>query len=196
MIWIVLISLAVFIVSFFIVIADMMRKSAGWGCLGLLFFPATLIWAVTTYSGRKKLVATLLYCSITVLGLSTYLEIRSAKATLKKFFVKIQQEVEPSCRFSNAISWASDFKVYFVWCRSAAVESIKYKDVDEMVERYEQNIIEPLLEPYAATLGSNEEVGIDIAIMSPSSIVACFEVRAPGTVTRSWHSGTEEPCGR
>ena len=195
MIWIMAISIISFMVLHFIVLADMLRKHTGWGCLGILFFPATLVWVLTNYSGKKKLVASLLYGSLAVCCLSSYIHTVSAKATLKPFFANLQEETETSCYFPGTTSWQDGLTVYLVWCHSPVVDNIKYRDVDEMVDRYQQELVEPLLDAYSKTLGEDEEIGVDIAIMSPSSIVACFRVQAPGAVTDSWHSGTEEPCG-
>ncbi len=186
-----LVCLCVFLPTGFIVVIDMFRKKMALGCLGLILFPIMpFIWVVKWYSGKRKIVAPVLYISA-ILGISLLtIQWQKASGDLEVFIEEAEKRVGLKCIF-NGIKVEEEALLYTLIGIPTKKHEIIYTDVNDMVDQYQKHYIDPMLSDFSELYPEQNEENIAIGIPTPSGFYACYKITHPGTVVKRWH-GSED----
>lgn len=183
------------IITYLLVIVDMGEKnSAVLGCAGLLLFPITYYWALFKYSGRRKVVAPLLWGSTLLLIGVAYLAANEVNRDLEGFFEDSRSELGISCQFTNTLTWSANGRLVWVACRPPSTERVEFRNTSELVESYRNEYGSKLASAYGRHATNDDR--LILMIPAPGNLYACYEVDPSGEISDSWFTGPEEPCKR
>ena len=68
---------------------------------------------------------------------------------------------------------------------------IDYKGLDELVLRYREIFVQPIVANYPEHLRDRDSSIIELAIRTPSGFLACFRIEPPGFITGAWHESED-----
>lgn len=180
--------------SYLLVVVDMTKQEGSvMGCSALFLFPVPFVWAPFKYSGRRTLVASVLWDSTLALAGLSLIEVEASTRALDGFVQAADSELGISCRFTGDMSWTDDGKTILAVCSPPDLSKVEYRSADEMVTRYQGAFADRLSRIYASHPTDSRLV---LAIRSPSDLYACYSIDRSGRILEAWSSGPSEPCKR
>lgn len=191
--WIAIIAGIVWFGLAMIVVADMFRKNAALGFLGLVLLPIVpFIWVLKWYGGRRWRVGSALYLSAAVAFAAMTMGWDDAADSVQPFVRAAKQEVALDCQF-NATGTGGGHTYHRLLCSSDKVKQIQFSSSDDMAQQYNAQLVAPLVAIYRRTLTSTDAPHLIVGILSPAGLVSCHRLDASG-VLKVWVTGTEDPC--
>jgi len=176
-----------------VVVADMFRKNAALGFLGLVLLPIVpFIWVLKGYSGRRWRVAPALYLSAALSWVALTLGWSSAADALAPFLLAAQTQAGLQCELT-ATGSGGGHSYYRVLCSSDKVAQIRFVSSDDMAQQYNTQLVVPLVAIYRNTLPGPDAPHLIVGIASPAGMVSCHRLDATG-VQKVWVTGTDDPC--
>lgn len=157
----------------------------------MLLFPiAPFVWVIKFYSGNRKLMALLLFgTAIMSIFIITHLW-WSAKIELQSLIKATQDTVGLRCSLKS-ISTNSEGKQYVLVCTPTKKVDLKYSDVKDMVDRYQEHYIDPIIPLLEDVFPERDNTLVIFAIATPSGFYACYKTKYPGKLVEKWH-GSED----
>ncbi|WP_155949262.1 hypothetical protein [Gayadomonas joobiniege] len=166
----------------------MFKQKVWLGLLGLFFFPFTYYHAFVNYSGnRKRISAALLVTTVLGFGYTQYQEYVAEKE-LTPFFKLVSLNHSTKCQVESGITWRGGTTLYNVSCNPKYINEIEYTNEEELISKYREFIVQPLLKEYSQTFGKVEAKGIKLIILSPSRMSACYIIENPNEIVELWSS--------
>lgn len=188
-----LICILIAFVLWILIIVNMFKRTVCWGFFGLIAFFPTYYHAVKYYSGNRKVIAPLFISTTLFLIIHTFVVNEIGKNQLAPFFADVSANLNIDCKYSGNVNISPRRNTYFVWCAPHEIEKVLYRGVDEMVEVYKKNYIEPMIPHYITDVKDHSRIAIKIGIKSPYQMVGCYEI-VQNSIVKSWATGLEKPC--
>lgn len=185
----------------FIVVGDMFRKGTKigwWGVVLLPIFP--LIWVVRFYSGNRLIIAPLLFGSWIVF-FSSFSTIRSDTPRDTSppvpqqniLAVELDAFVDAANRMGLIECSQSSLELeeerYSLVLSARALEDLELPydmDISEVIQRYREVYIDPILPYYPESLKNDKQKTIVIALQTELESITYFKIESPGVVTKIW----------
>ncbi len=193
MLWIAITAGVLWLGIAMVVVADMFRKNAALGFLGIFLLPLVpFIWVIKWYSGKRLLVGSALYLSAAVSWIALSLAWDVAAEDLEPFIRLTKLEASLDCHMT-ATGSGGGHTYYQLLCTSNKIKEIRFSSSEDMIKQYSDQLVAPLTAIYGRTMTGANPPHLVVGIVSPVGLVTCHRLSASG-VLKAWVTGTEEPC--
>ncbi len=185
-------AMVLWMITAFVVTVDMFRRHTATGCLGLVLFGILpFVWVLKWYSGRRRVVGSILYGSAIVAIACISINWRSTSENLNSFFKPAYEKT--GMTFSlDSIGFKGEMKRFVVIGVPPDNVKIEYANVDDMVQGYRERFVDSFTNDYPKALLDGKQAALILAIRTPSGFYACYQIEGQGRITKAWHASGED----